>query len=216
MDSQQLLKKYPVYQLKSILSQHNRNKKLGIKFISKRRKGDVINYLLHHKYNLSDLPNIKKLPAPTRNILKRFGTKTYNDDEQQEFLKKGYDIKNPLISKKEYLNKKSNRHEKIELLDHQKKFLRKFFLSNVPGAICYHGVGTGKTITAAVASHYYLSLYEDGNIIFISPPGLIINFVNALKDYGLNVEDKRYSFKSFEQFARNPTVSNPKTLIIVD
>jgi hypothetical protein len=56
-------------------------------------------------------------------------------------------------------------------LDHQKKFLRKFFLSNVPGAICYHGVGTGKTITAAVASHYYLSLYEDGNIIFISPPG---------------------------------------------
>ena len=144
MDPQELLKKYPVYQLKSILSQHNRNNKLGIKFISKRRKGDVINYLLHHKYNLSDLPNIKKLPAPTRNILKRFGTKTYNDDEQQEFLKKGYDIKNPLISKKEYLNKKSNRHEKIELLEHQKKFIRKFFLSNVPGAICYHEVGTGK------------------------------------------------------------------------
>jgi hypothetical protein len=44
----------------------------------------------------------------------------------------------------------------IELLDHQKKFIRKFLLSNAPGAICYHGVGTGKTITAAVASHYYL------------------------------------------------------------
>ena len=216
MDSIQLLKKYPVYQLKSILSQHNRNKKLGIKLISKQRKQDVINYLLHHKYNLNDLPNIKKLQAPTRNILKRFNTKVYTEDEQKEFLKKGYDIKNPLISKKEYFNKKSNKSEKIELLDHQKKFIRKFLLSNVPGAICYHGVGTGKTITAAVASHYYLSLYEDGNIIFISPPGLIINFVNALKDYGLNVEDKRYSFKSFEQFARNPTISNTKTLIIVD
>ena len=86
MDSQQLLKKYPVYQLKSILSQHNRNKKLGIKFISKRRKGEVINYLLHHKYNLSDLPNIKKLQAPTRNILNVLEKKKYNDDEQQEFF----------------------------------------------------------------------------------------------------------------------------------
>ena len=49
MDPQELLKKYPVYQLKSILSKHNREKKLGIKLISKRRKGDVINYLLYHK-----------------------------------------------------------------------------------------------------------------------------------------------------------------------
>ena len=55
---EQLLKKYPVFQLKSILSKHNREKKLGIKLISKRRKGDVINYLLYHKYNLNELPNI--------------------------------------------------------------------------------------------------------------------------------------------------------------
>ncbi len=89
MDPQELLKKFPVYQLKSILSQHNRNNKLGIKLISKRRKGDVINYLIHHKYNLSDLPNFKRLPTPTRNVLKRFGTKTYNDEEQSEFIKKG-------------------------------------------------------------------------------------------------------------------------------
>ena len=216
MDPQELLKKYPVYQLKSILSKHNREKKLGIKLISKRRKSDVINYLLYHKYNFNDLPNIKKLPAPTRNVLKRFGTKKYNDDEQQEFLKKGYDIKNPLKSKKEYYNKKSQQHEKLELLEHQKKFIRKFLLSNVPGAICFHGVGTGKTITAAVASHYYLSLYENGHIIFISPPALILNFINALKYYGLNIEDNRYEFKSFEMFARSPTISNPKTLIIVD
>ncbi len=88
-----------MFQLKSILSKHNREKKLGIKLISKRRKGDVldvINYLLYHKYNLNDLPNIKKPPTPTRNVLKRFGTKKYNDDEQQEFSKKGYDIENPL------------------------------------------------------------------------------------------------------------------------
>ena len=84
----QLLKKYPVYQLKSILSQHNRNKKLGIKLISKQRKGDVINYLLHHKYNLDDLPNIIKLPTPSKNIFKRFNTKVYTSDEQKEFFLK--------------------------------------------------------------------------------------------------------------------------------
>jgi hypothetical protein len=85
MDPEQLLKKYPVYQLKSILSQHNRNKKLGIKLISKRRKQDVINYLLHHKYDFNDLPNIQKLPAPTRNIFKRLNTKVYTTEEQNEF-----------------------------------------------------------------------------------------------------------------------------------
>jgi hypothetical protein len=91
--SEQLLKKYPVYQLKSMLSQHNRNKKLGIKLISKTRKQDVINYLLYHKYNLNDLPNFKKLPTPTKNILKRVSTKVYTTDEQKEFIKKGYAIK---------------------------------------------------------------------------------------------------------------------------
>ena len=101
-------------------------------------------------------------------------------------------------------------------MEHQEKFIRKFLLSNVPGAICYRGVGTGKTITAAVASHYYLPLYENGHTIFIYPPALILNFVNALKDYGLDIEDNRYEFKSYEMFARNPTISNPKTLIIVD
>ena len=114
MEPENLLKKYPLYQLKSILSQHNRNKKLGIKLISKKRKNDVIYYLLHHKYNLNELPNIKKLASPTRNILKRFNTKVYSDEEQKEFLKRGYDIKNPSKSKKEYFNKKTNTNEKIE------------------------------------------------------------------------------------------------------
>ena len=47
-----------------------------------------------------------------------------------KLIKKGYIIKNPLISKKEYFNKKSQQHEKLELLEHQKKFIRKFLLSN--------------------------------------------------------------------------------------
>ena len=119
-------------------------------------------------------------------------------------------------SKKEYYNTKTNKEERLTLLEHQKKFLRKFFISYVSGSVVFHGVGTGKTITAVVASHYYLSLYPEGNVIIISPPALILNFVNGLKQYGLNVEDNRYSFKSFEQFSRSPNIKNPKSLIIVD
>ncbi len=124
--------------------------------------------------NLIDI--IKKLPAPTRNILKRFNTKVYTDEEQKQFFKKRISNQNPLISKKEYFNKKSNKYEKIESLDHQKKFTHKFFLSDVPGAICYHGVGTGKTITAAVASHYYLTLNPEGHIIFYITTSINIKF----------------------------------------
>ena len=122
----------------------------------------------------------------------------------------------PLKSKSEYFNYKTKQKERLSLLEHQKKFLRKFCLSNVSGSVVFHGVGTGKTITAVVASHYYLSLYPDGKVIVISPPALILNFVNGLKQYGLNIDDNRYTFKSFEQFSRSPGVINSKTLIIVD
>ena len=147
---------------------------------------------------------------------KRIAIKTYNDEEQEQFLNKGYEVIDPLKSKGEYFNIKSGKNEIVELLTHQEKFLRKFFLSNVMGSIVFHGVGTGKSLTAAAASHYYLSLNPNGHIVFVSPPALIANFINALKQYGLDVKDKRYSFYSFEKFTRNPNIQNKKCLFIVD
>ena len=214
-DLEKLLKKYPVYQLKQILKTINTKEKLKIK-LSKLTKKDIIYYLIKYQNNITSLPDIQKLPKRLKNVLQRFNTQPYNEQQQQEFIKTGYKVKAPLKSKGEYLNVKTNKKEQITLLEHQTKFLRKFFLSNVAGSIVFHGVGTGKTITSVVASHYYLSLYPTGNIIVISPPALIINFVNGLKQYGLNIEDNRYSFKSFEQFARNSTIKNPKTLIILE
>ena len=133
-----------------------------------------------------------------------------------QFLNNGYKVINPLKSKSEYFSYKTKQNERLELLEHQKKFLRKFFLSNVSGCVVFHGVGSGKTITAVVASHYYLSLYPEGEIIVISPPALIFNFLNGIKQYGLNIDDNRYKFASFEQFSRNPGIIKSKTLIIVD
>ncbi len=103
---------------------------------------------------LRNLPP-KSIPKEytTKKYIEKINTKVFTDDEQKEFLKTGYENQNPLKTKAEYKNKKSNKNEKIGLLDHQKKFLRKFFLSNVSGCIVFHGTGTGQTLPAAVASH---------------------------------------------------------------
>ena len=126
------------------------------------------------QYKINYFPQIEKTKVIKRNVIK-----SYNDDEQEQFLNKGYDVVNPLKSKGEYFNIKSGQNEIVELLEHQERFLRKFILRNVTGSIVFHGVGTGKSLTAAVASHYYFSLYPDGHIVFVSPPALILNFVNA-------------------------------------
>lgn len=203
--------KYPVKQLKTILrkqlSELKQNPKIGA--ISKLKKKEVL--LLLSKYNITYFPPIEKNAVVKKNIIK-----SYNEDEQEQFLNKGYNVINPLKSKGEYFNLKSGKNEIVELLEHQEKFLRKFFLSNVSGSIVFHGVGTGKSLTAAAASHYYLSLNPDGHIVFVSPPALILNFINALKQYGLDEKDKRYSFYSFEKFSRNPNIENKKCLFIVD
>lgn len=195
---------YTVRQLKQILKE-----KTNIRGFSKLRKKEVIAKLKNN--NVNYYPPIEKV---TYN--KRIAIKTYNDEEQEQFLNKGYEVIDPLKSKGEYFNIKSGKNEIVELLNHQEKFLRKFFLSNVTGSIVFHGVGTGKSLTAAAASHYYLSLNPDGHIVFVSPPALITNFINALKQYGLDEKDKRYSFYSFEKFTRNPNIQNKKCLFIVD
>ena len=90
-------------------------------------------------------PQIEKSVATKKNVIK-----SYNDEEQEQFLNKGYDVVNPLKSKGEYFNIKSGQNEIVELLEHQERFLRKFFQSNVTGSIVFHGVGTGKSLTKEV------------------------------------------------------------------
>ncbi len=143
-----------------------------------------------NKFKISYFPPIKNL------VIIRNDVKSYNDYAQEQFWNNGYDVitSNLLKSKGEHFNLISGINEIVELLEHQKLFLRKFFSSTVSGSIVLHGVGTGKSLTADVASHYYLSLNPDGHIVFVSPPALILNFINALKQYGLEEKDKDIVF----------------------
>ena len=68
-----------------------------------------------------------------------------------------------------------------------------------------------------IFSHYYLTLKPDHNVVIISPPSLLFNFVEALKQYGLDIKDNRYKFETYEKFCRNPIkYVNEKTLLIID
>jgi superfamily II DNA or RNA helicase len=62
-----------------------------------------------------------------------------------------------------------------------------------------------------------LTLKPDHNVCIISPPSLLFNFVEALKQYGLDIKDNRYTFETYEKFCKRPSeyVDN-KTLLIID
>lgn len=210
-----IYKKYIVKQLKQILKQFLIDKKIKPDFrITKLNKSQIISYLIEYNYDIKNLP--ERIES-TRSKTIKTTIKQYTDEEQEQFLNKGYDVIDPLKAKGEYFNIKTGKTELVKLLAHQEKFIRKFFLSNVKGSIVFHGVGTGKSLTASVATHFYLSLNPSGNVIFISPPALILNFVNALRQYGLDEKDKRISYYTFEKFTRNPVVNKDKpTLFIID
>jgi len=205
--------KYPIYQLKDILKEHVK----GIKGIYKMRKLDVINTLIKNKYRASALPPIQKRPPIETNLLKRYGTKTFSEQEQLDFLNETYQVIDPLKAKKEYLNPKTGNLELIELQKHQREFILGFVLSNFIGAILFHGVGTGKTLSAVAYSHYYLTLYPSHKVVIISPPALLHNSIQGLIQYGLNIQDKRYTFLTYVKFSNSPSkYVDDKTLLIID
>jgi len=208
MEYETILAKYNNVQLKKILKEN------AVKGYSTKKKTELIQMFKENDIDIKNLPPIEKTQR-TENLLKRYGKKAYNVDEQNEFIDDGYDVEDPLLSKKEYLNPKTGNTERLKLQDHQKAFIRKFYMSNNQGAVIFHGVGTGKTLTAVASSHYYLSMYPTHNVVILSPPSIIFNFIDSMQAYGLDIRDSRYKFFSYDKFIRRPFV-NDKTLIIID
>lgn len=195
------LKKYNVLSLKNFIKENE-----NIKGLNSMKKEKLISLILSKKYNFENIPIIKK------EYIKKNFVKQFNDQEQEEFINKGYDQKNPLIPKLSYNGKLYN------LQEHQKRFIISFLNANTSGCLLFHSVGSGKTLTAAVYSHYYLTIYPDNQVLILSPPSLLFNFINTLEYYGLDVRDKRYVFTTYEKFTRNPLnyIKKNKTLLIID
>ena len=144
----------------------------------------------------------------------------YNKKEQKQFLKTNYSTGHPLLSKKLDKVKQKLQYKmklNIVLKKHQKNFIVNFINSYFTGGLLFHTVGSGKTLTAVAFSHYYLSLYPNKNVCIVSPPALLFNFVDALKEYGLDIRDNRYKFQTYGKFLKDvDSYVNEDTLLIID
>jgi hypothetical protein len=204
---------FTVYQIKWLINEYNltkaNNKPLIEKYKSKR-KAELLKIIHDNNINPSnyDIPPPPKRDPPQ--ILKKYDKKPYNESEQIEFqknLKKNKRYKNPLISPNDAIDLKPQLH--------QRNFIRQFIFSGLRGAIAYHGVGSGKTLTAVISSYYYLKLNPKNKILIISPSALLYNFVEGMIQYGLDISDNRYTFLTYDQYLRKKT-SGENTLVIVD
>lgn len=155
------------------------------------------------------MPKEERVKAQSKDIVyKLTGEKQY---DIINFKPEEHDIDcNLRIKKKDKLT-----GEIIQLQSHQINFIKKFVNSDNRGAIAIHDVGTGKTLTSVLCSQCYLDIFPNHNVVFISPAGLIANFINELREVGHDIKDPRYKFYSYESFIKKPPYCG-KSLLIID
>lgn len=205
------------YQLKNIIEQFNeQNPDKEIKGYKSKTIEALENIIKENSIKIPNFTIIQTNPYSSVNIYKKAGINQYSPEEQNlylEELNKNDRYKNPLQS----LNKYTNKEGKQEFLTpqaHQEKFVSHFIYSSLRGAIVFHGVGSGKTLTAVISSYYYLKMYPKNKVIVISPSALLYNFVAGMVQYGLDKNDNRYSFYTYEKYIRNPKIAKDSLLIV--
>jgi len=68
------------------------------------------------------------------------------------------------------------------------------------GLIAVHSVGSGKTMTAVLASQCYLDDHPQGRVVVVSPTSLIANFKKEMLSFGDLRHKDKYEFFSFQGF----------------
>lgn len=105
----------------------------------------------------------------------------------------------------------------LPLKKHQ-KILVKHMREN-RGLIAIHATGSGKTLSSVVASQAYLYDNPDGNIIVITPTSLQQNFKKEMIQYDADINFSKYSFYTYESFARakkSKKIKCKKIMMIID
>lgn len=216
-----LLNSLKVFQLKDIIKQHLvKNPEIKLKTsVYKLNKFGLIGVIKSKKINLDDYPDYPKSSPSSKantNILKKYGKEQYSEEQQKLFLINEEKNKNmALIARKV---KRNTGKEPLTLQKHQVAFIKQFIYSNLNGAVMFHGVGSGKTLTAVVCAYWYLKLYPNNRVICISPSALLFNFIEGMRQFGVPIKDNRYTFTTYEKYARmSKEKKNAKDcLLIVD
>jgi len=203
-------------------------------YANKLNKSGLIQFIKKRKIKIDDY-NYNKTPPKRKiintNILKKYNLTVYDKEKQEEFLNEENKNKqfalNPRKNKNDTLDLEDltiedqtarKNKENLQLQKHQLEFIKQFIYSNLQGAIMFHGVGSGKTLTAVVCAYWYLQLYPSNRVICISPSALLYNFIEGMKQYGVDIQDNRYFFTTYDKYVRmsreNKNASN--CLLIVD
>lgn len=157
---------------------------------------------------------VVKSTKPKKVVKPKPIVKSFDELEQIKYIKTT-SKKHPLYSEK--LNLVDGEMKKFEWSKHQKKFIVSFINSAFKGCLLFHGVGSGKTLTAVGFSNYYLALNPTHNVCIISPPSLLYNFIDSMEQFGIDKRDSRYKFQTYIKFAQEPdNYINEKSLLIID
>lgn len=140
-------------------------------------------------------------------------TKAYTPEEQEEYWKNLQEANKTTAMG---ISLKKNAIIEVKLNDHQRNFMNHFIYNDVPGAIMFHGVGTGKTLTAVGLTNFYLMVYPYNHVIIASPPALLDNFASSLLQFGLDLRDNRYTFTTYEKLLKMNLNNLQDTLLIID
>ena len=211
------------YQLKHLIGEWlKQNPTEKIKKWKTAKKADLVQIIGERDIELKGIPLIYKNPKPPKrypkDVLKKHIGKQFTEAEQESYLLELANdprFQQPLEARK----LTTTREGKIEykaMQEHQTKFVKQFVFSHLNGAIAYHGVGSGKTLTAVVCAYYYLKLYPTNSVIVISPSALLFNFINEMKEYGVDPKDNRYKYLTYDKFVRNKLLYATNALLIID
>jgi regulation of enolase protein 1 (concanavalin A-like superfamily)/superfamily II DNA or RNA helicase len=102
----------------------------------------------------------------------------------------------------------------IKLNVHQIRFLEGFLVGNLKSAIMFHGVGTGKTLTAVACARLYLQMYPNNKVIIITPNAVLFNFIDSMASFGVDPRDTRYKYFTYEKFTRSKETAKDSLLIV--
>ena len=86
----------------------------------------------------------------------------------------------------------------LPLREHQVKVVE--FMQHNDSLLVIHGTGLGKTLTAVTTSQCFLDDNPGSGVTVIGPASLLSNFKKEMRAYGIDSEDPRYQFYSFEKF----------------
>ena len=116
----------------------------------------ISKYVYDNKLPLSHFVYIKPVREARQYGISKGVVKAYDDTEQTMF--NSYYDDSLMLQQKKLDEKKHkiqySRNLKIQIQEHQKRFILSFISDSLQGCLLFHSVGSGKTLTSVIFSHY--------------------------------------------------------------